>query len=100
MRRELQLALLVVLAAVCCRAGDRIDGIAATVNGSPILQSDWDEEVRYEALLNVRPPAQVTEADRQSALQRLIDQELLRQQMGRSFPLPAAEEISQRLQQL
>lgn len=100
MRRGLQLALLVVLAAVCCWAGDRIDGIAATVNGSPILQSDWDEEVRYEALLNVRPPAQVTEADRQSALQRLIDQELLRQQMGRSFPLPAPEEISQRLQQL
>lgn len=62
-------------------AGEVIDRIVATVNGRIILQSDLDEALSYEALLNGRNPSQFTEEDRRSVLDRLIDQELLREQL-------------------
>jgi hypothetical protein len=62
-------------------AADVIDRIIATVNGHVILQSDWDEALCYEALLTNRTLAQITEEDRRAVLDRLIDQELLREQM-------------------
>ena len=80
-RRGLQIGLLLVLAAAAAFAGDIIERVVATVNNRPILQSDWDEEVRYEAFVNHRPLAHLTAADRKAALDRLIDQELLRQQI-------------------
>src|SRR3984885_7865943 len=58
-----------------------IDRIIATVNGHIILQSDWDEALCYEALLTNRTLAQFTDDDRRAVLDRLIDQELLREQM-------------------
>jgi len=58
-----------------------VDRIVATVNGSIILQSEWDEALCYEALLNHRSLNQFTEDDRRAVLDRLIDQELLREQM-------------------
>lgn len=63
------------------RAGEVIDRIVATVNGRIILQSDWDEALSYEALLNGRPLTQFSDDDRRAVLDRLIDQELLRAQM-------------------
>ena len=62
-------------------AGEVIDRIVATVNGRIILQSDLDEALSYEALLNARPVSQFTNEDRRAVLDRLIDQELLREQM-------------------
>jgi hypothetical protein len=58
-----------------------IDRIVATVNGHIILQSDWDEALCYEALLNGRALNQFTDDDRRAVLDRLIDQELLGEQM-------------------
>ncbi len=58
-----------------------IDRIVATVNGHIILQSDWDEAMCYEALLNGRALDQFTDDDRRAILDRLIDQELLGEQM-------------------
>jgi peptidyl-prolyl cis-trans isomerase SurA len=58
-----------------------IDRIVATVNGNVILQSDWDEALRYEALLNGRPLSLFTDDDKKAVLDRLIDQELLGEQM-------------------
>ena len=81
LRRCLQIVLLMALGVRLAGAGEVIERVVATVNNRPILQSDWDEEVRYEALVNRRPLSQVTLADRKSALERLIDQELLRQQI-------------------
>jgi len=63
------------------RATDVIDRIVATVNGHIILQSDLDEALCYEALLSGRSVAQFTDEDRRAALDRLIDQELLGEQM-------------------
>jgi peptidyl-prolyl cis-trans isomerase SurA len=59
-----------------------IDRIVATVNGHIILQSDWDDALRYEALLNARGLGDFSDDDRRAVLDRLIDQELLGQQMN------------------
>jgi peptidyl-prolyl cis-trans isomerase SurA len=62
-------------------SADVVDRIIATVNGRIILQSDWDEALCYEALLTNRTLAQFNDDDRRAVLDRLIDQELLREQM-------------------
>jgi len=74
----------VLLAAMCMLATARaevIDRIVAKVNGHIILQSDLDDALRYEALLSGKPLDQFTDDDRRAVLDRLIDQELLDEQM-------------------
>ena len=79
-------------------AGDVIDRIVATVNGHIILQSDWDEAMSYEALLNGRALSQLTDDDRRAVLDRLIDQELLGEQMkSASFQHATESEVSARV---
>ena len=73
-------------------AGQVIDRIVATVNGHIILQSDWDEALSYEALLNGRALNEFTEDDRRGVLDRLIDQELLAEQMKSANFKHASEE--------
>ena len=73
-------------------AGQVIDRIVATVNGHIILQSDWDEALSYEALLNGRALNEFTEDDRRAVLDRLIDQELLGEQMKSANFKHASEE--------
>ncbi len=75
-----------------------IDRIIATVNGHIILQSDWDEALCYEALINNRSFAQFTDDERRAVLDRLIDQELLREQMkSGDFPRATDTEVATRL---
>lgn len=73
--------LLTAFALPCAWAGDVIDRIIATVNGHIILQSDWDEALCYEAVLSGRAVSLFSEEDRRAVLDRLIDQELLGEQM-------------------
>jgi len=91
---------LCVLTAPVARAAEVIDRIVATVNGHIILQSDWDEALCYEALLNGRSLTQFSDDDRRATLDRLIDQELLGEQMkSASFQhaseAEAANEVAQ-----
>jgi peptidyl-prolyl cis-trans isomerase SurA len=80
------------------RAGEVIDRIVATVNGHIILQSDWDEALCYEALLNGRQLNQFSDDDRRAVLDRLIDQELLGEQMkSASFEHASESEAATRL---
>jgi len=72
--------------------GEVIDRIVATVNGHIILQSDLDEALCYEAVLNGRTPAELRDEDRRTVLDRLIDQELLGEQMKSSFFQHATED--------
>jgi peptidyl-prolyl cis-trans isomerase SurA len=65
--------------------GEVIDRIVATINGHIILQSDWDEALRYEALLSGRVPSQFSEDERRAVLDRLVDQELLGEQSKSAF---------------
>jgi SurA-like protein len=97
---QFALALLLAVLGSAVGAGEIIDRIVATVNGVPVLQSDVDEAVRCEAMLNGRLLEDITAAEQQSALERLIDQELLRQQMGTSFREPTAAALADRLRQL
>jgi len=79
-------------------AGEVIDRIVATVNGRVILQSDWDEALSYEALLNGRSLSQFTDDDRRTVLDRLIDQELLGEQTkSAAIQEVSREEAAQRM---
>jgi peptidyl-prolyl cis-trans isomerase SurA len=77
---KLCLAGLLFLFSLNAYAAEIIDRIVATVNGHVILQSDWDGDMRYEAFLNGRALEPISAEDREAALHRLIDQELLHQQ--------------------
>jgi len=92
------LALAVLLGRQPAAAGEVIDRIVATVNGRIILQSDWDEALAYEALLNGHTPSQFSDDERRAVLDRLIDQELLREQMKASdFPHASSAEVAKRI---
>ncbi|HWZ77557.1 MAG TPA: SurA N-terminal domain-containing protein [Candidatus Sulfotelmatobacter sp.] len=73
-------------------AGEVIDRIVATVNGQIILQSDWNAALRYEGLLSARSLSDFTDEDRRALLDRLIDQELLGEQMKSALIKHASEE--------
>jgi len=73
---------LLLLASPPLYSGEILDRIVATVNGQIILLSDWQDASRYEAFISQRPVADLTVADRKEVLDRLIDQELLREQMS------------------
>jgi hypothetical protein len=82
-------------------AGDILDRIVATVNSHIILQSEWQDAVRYEAFVDGRALDQIQAGDRKAALDRLIDQELLREQMRSSGFLPLSrEEVEKRIQEI
>jgi DNA-binding transcriptional ArsR family regulator len=77
--------------ALSAMAGQVVDRVVTKVNGHPILQSDWEQEVAFEAFSNARDPDSFTAAERSAVLDRLIDQELLREQVRPSQPAPADE---------
>jgi parvulin-like peptidyl-prolyl isomerase len=87
---------LVVLSAA--RAGVVIDRIVATVNGRVVLLSDWEDTICFEAFADARPLAQVSDQDRAAALNRLIDQELLREQIAPAdIEKVSAEQVQQKI---
>jgi peptidyl-prolyl cis-trans isomerase SurA len=73
-------------------AAEVIDRIVATVNGHIILESDWNDALRYEALLSARTLDQFSDDDRRGVLDHLIDQELLAEQMKSALFRHASEE--------
>jgi hypothetical protein len=82
-------------------AGEVLDRIVATVNNNVILQSEWQDALRYEAFENGRSLDQLRAEDRKAALDRLIDQELLREQMRVSgFPRASNEDVEKRIQEI
>jgi len=90
MRRCLQLALLLLLAAGAARA-ETLDRIVVVVNKGIILASQWDEALRFEALTSGRALNTLSDAECDAALDRLIDQELIQQEMALTTYRPAAE---------
>jgi peptidyl-prolyl cis-trans isomerase SurA len=77
-----------------------LDHVVAVINGSVILQSDVTEEIRYAVL----QPFSIDGARNtpQRALQRLIDRDLILQQMrtAQTVDPPTPEEVQQRIAQL
>lgn len=97
MRRMIQVALLLVVMISVCSAQQIVDRIVATVDREPILLSDWEVEMRYEAMLDQKLLPLSDDAAR-AALDRLIDQQLVREQI-RSYGMtaPGATEVADRL---
>src|SRR5271170_6648476 len=82
-------------------AGEILDRIVATVNGHIILQSDWADALRYEAFVDNRSLDQFPLTERKAALDRLIDQELLQEQMRASdFRHASEEEVRKRIEEI
>jgi hypothetical protein len=81
------------------QAGQIVDRVVNNVNGRVILQSDWEQEIAFEALANARDPDSFTSAERNAALDRLIDQELLREQVRPSQSAPA-EQVASRVTEI
>ncbi len=82
-------------------AAEVIDRVVATVNGHIILQSDWEDALRYEAFSTGRALDGLTAEDRKAALDGLIDQELLREQMRAiDAPHSSPEQVDQRITEI
>jgi hypothetical protein len=95
------IAAALVLSGRPLRAGDVIDRIVATVNRHIILQSDWEDALCFEAFTVGKPVEQLSLSERKAALDRLIDQELLREQIqAADFPHASAEEISKHVDEV
>ena len=75
------IAVFFLVAPTCGRSSEILDRLAATVNGEPLLASDVEEELRYEYFSAKRPLTDISPEDEKAALNRLIDQQLLREQM-------------------
>src|SRR6266581_3070928 len=91
---------LLFLCASPVHAGEVLDGILSTVNGHVILQSDVDEELRYENLMSGHEQ-QGTNDDRKKILDRLVDRELLAEQASTTeFAPTTADEIEKQLDQV
>ena len=77
-----------------------LDHVVAVINGSVILQSDVNEEMAYSVL----QPFSIDSARNtpQRALQRLIDRDLILQQMQTTQTItpPTPEEVQERITQL
>lgn len=92
---------LLLLASSLVSAAEVIDRVVAVVNRGVILQSDWDEALRYEAFMDGKPLADLTRVDAKAALDRLIDRQLLRQQMqGFHGAQPTPEDVNSKLQEV
>ena len=86
--------------AISSLGGQIVDRVVTSVNGHVVLQSDWEQELDFEAFSNARDSDSFTSAARNAALDRLIDQELLREQVRPSQPAPAELVAAQDLIQL
>src|SRR5215469_435446 len=69
------------LLSAAAHAGDLLDRILVTVNSHIILQSDLETELRLQKLMAGTPNAPTTQADREAALDRLINRVLLQEEM-------------------
>ncbi|HXW93775.1 MAG TPA: SurA N-terminal domain-containing protein [Terriglobales bacterium] len=78
-----------------------LDRIVAKVNGHIILQSDWEDALRLEAFLNGRAPHELSSTERNALLRRLVDQELLEEQMrSADFPRASEDEVNDQVAEI
>jgi len=100
MKRSLQFALLLLLLPVLASA-QVVDRMVAVVNKHVILESELDQAARVEFLLEGKPPATLTAADRAAVLDRLIERSLLDQQIMNPGMLdPTPEELAAKVKEV
>ena len=101
MRRVLQFVLLLACFANMTWADDVLDRVVAIVNNTPIFQSDWEFALRCEALLDGRSPESLNASEQRAVFDRLVDQELLHEQMrGYMITTVTDEEVYARMKEV
>jgi peptidyl-prolyl cis-trans isomerase SurA len=96
MRLRLHFAVLLLLAGFA--PAQVVDRMVAVVNGRVILESELDQAARVEFLLQGKPIASLSQADRAAALERLIERSLLDQQIvNRAMLDPTPQELAARV---
>jgi hypothetical protein len=97
----MRFALICVVAMSSLLCAETIDRIVATVNGRPVMESELAEQVRFEQFLGAKSAQVVPATEQRAALERLLDQMLLQEQMDSSkFVQPSAPEVSHKMQEL
>lgn len=100
MKRSLQFATLLLLVAVLAPA-QVVDRMVAVVNKHVILESELDQATRVEFLLQGKPIATLTAADRVAVLDRLIERSLLDQQIMNPGMLdPTPQELAAKVKEV
>ncbi|MBV8845894.1 MAG: hypothetical protein JO307_24045 [Bryobacterales bacterium] len=80
--------------------GEIVDRIAVVVDRTPVKQSDIFREIRLTALINGEQP-DFSLAQQRQAASRLIDQAILRNEIGMgTYPEPDPTQIEQLFQQI
>jgi hypothetical protein len=79
-----------------CQQTETIDRIIATVNRTPVLLSEFEDSLRFEAFSQGRLPQRFTDDERKAVLTRLVDRVLLLQQMQADYS-PTPDEVTARV---
>ena len=96
MRIRLTLAIVLISGVLC--SAEVVDRMMAVVNRQVILQSEVEQAARVEFLLNGKPLEQLNQDALKATLERLIDQDLLEQQIITTTQLDATPaELAARL---
>jgi hypothetical protein len=91
---------ILLLALLPC-AAEVVDRMVAVVNKQVILQSELEQTVHVEFLLQGKLLNKLTSAEQQSVLEQLIDRDLLEQQIMHPATLdPSAEELAARMREV
>jgi hypothetical protein len=90
------IAAVFLLALMVCASlsAEIVDRVVANVNGHAVLQSDWEQEIAFEGFSDARDPNSFSRAERSAALDRLIDQELLREQLHPAQAVPVEQVVT------
>jgi peptidyl-prolyl cis-trans isomerase SurA len=99
MRRKGNLVFLVLALLLTAAPAEVVDRIIAVVNGHLVTWSDLDEQMRFEALENRRALKDLSEAERRSAFEHLVQNRMLRDQMQGMAPATDSE-IDARIDEL
>ena len=103
MRQKIQCAILwlAVLSLVGnAGAGEVVDRIVASVNQQVVLESELQVSIAYQCLANHSSCLPLGSAERDAALNRLIEQKLLQQQMRDAQPQFNMQKVAQRVEEL
>ncbi len=98
-----QFALLLLVVAAAGQAQVVVDRMAAVVNKQVIMESELDQEMRLEALLEGQPPAgaRLGTPEALHVLDQMVDRALLEQTIRQSdVPSPSPDEVAQRLKDI
>jgi hypothetical protein len=99
MRHSLHLA--VIALAISAANPQLLDRMVAVVNKHVILESELDQAVRVEYLMQGKPLDKVSSADSVAVLDRLVDRALLEQQILHPEMLaPTAEELADQVKEV